>query len=395
MQALLDLCLETSRSLLQGDDREPAAQKIQRDPALKKRVEAIRERLNSACGEVYTPKQGTEQKTPTGPLHAVTWNIERGKNFKGLRETLLSDPGLQDADLYFLTEVDWGMARSENRNVAAELGEALNRYAYFAPSYYNLTLGHGSERHLGGENTYGLHGKAILSRFPLENLRAIPMSNTIDKLRSKEARLGEKRALVADLRLGDRGVALACTHLDAFSSPAARAEQLHRAVLLLRESPRALIAGDWNTNTLNTTHGPSILWSVLKQIVATGPQAMIRKHYPGPQRKFDRPLFQMLQNEGFDFENCNEPEEGTYDLVSNDKDLGQMARDQFPDWIVRWINRQIEKGGGKISLKLDWFAGKGLRYLEKKVIPVRPAPNDPKPERPSDHHPVSLRFEAA
>jgi len=391
VNTLLKACETASTQVSRRAGGQPIPELLRKDPQLRSLSEAISRDLHQGS-QVFAPKSPAPQADPQRPWKAVTWNIERGKNFPALRKTLLENPRLNDADFYFLTEVDWGMARSGNRNVAAELGEALGCYAYFAASYFNFTLGHGSERHLSGENSLGLHGKALLSRFPLENIRAVPMSNTIDKLRSKEARLGEKCALLADLKAGTRRLTLACTHLDAFSSPRARALQLGRAVSALQNAPTALVAGDWNTNTLNTTHGPSILWSVLKQIALTGPQAMIRRHYPGPERKFDRPLFQMLEEAGFDFANFNEPGIGTYDLVSNDKELGQMAHDQFPGWVVRWINRQIEKGGGKISLKIDWFAARGLRAFEKQVVPLQAGTDYLANDRPSDHHPISLRF---
>ncbi|MFO1463376.1 MAG: endonuclease/exonuclease/phosphatase family protein [bacterium] len=394
MDALLKACEAASNQVYRLGLNEPIPTLLDKDPHLRRLAASISQQLHQGA-EIYAPPAGPAQGIPAQPWKAVTWNIERGKNYPALLRALREDPRLNGADFYFLTEVDWGMARSENRNIAAELARELGYYAYFAPSYFNFTLGHGSERRLAGENQLGLHGKAILSRFRLEGVRAVPMSNAIDKLRSKEARLGQKCALLADLPVGGRRIALACTHLDAFSSPRARAEQLGRAIDSLRSEAAALVAGDWNTNTLNTTHGPAVLWSVLKQLLFTGPQAMIQRHYPGPEKKFDRPLFQMLRAAGFDFENCNEAGAGTYDLVSDDKDLGQMARDQFPDWIVRWINRQIQKGGGKISLKLDWFAAKGLNCLESRVIPLRSELDYPPGDRPSDHHPALLRFRLA
>ncbi|MDL1870833.1 hypothetical protein FBR05_01350 [Deltaproteobacteria bacterium PRO3] len=394
MDPFLQACAETSDYLARDPSPVPVHVRLQKDPRLRELARAVAEGLHRGF-EVHVPAS-----PPAGPeaprtWKAVTWNIERGKQLAALRHSLSEDPRLNDADFYFLTEVDWGMARSENRNVAAELAEALGLHAYFAPSYFNFTLGHGSERHQEGRNALGLHGKAILSRYRLENLRVVRMDNAIDKLKSKEARLGEKRALLADLKLGGETLTLACTHLDAFSSPRARAAQLGRAISALDERPRALVAGDWNTNTLDTTHGPAVLLSVLRQVLVTGPQAMIRRHYPGPEHKFDRPLFRMLEGRGFDFRACNEPGAGTYDLVSDDRDLGHMARDQFPEWIVRWINRQIQKGGGKISLKLDWFAARGLRSLERRVIALQPGVDYPAGARPSDHHPAVLRFELA
>lgn len=386
---LLESCAEASAYLAEQGDFSSIPRQLQKDPKLRALAEAIKAELHQGF-EVYTPSSGPEAKM--GPWTAINWNIERGKQYFALERSLREDPRLKDADFYFLTEVDWGMARSDNRNIAADLGRAIGYYAYFAPSYFNFTLGHGSERFGEGSNALGLHGKAILSRYPLREVRAARMDNTIDKLKSKEARLGEKRALIADLPVEGQALTLACTHLDAFSSPRARSAQLGRAIQALKNSQHVLIAGDWNTNTLDTTHGPGVLWSVLKQLLLTGPQPMIRRHYPKPHEKFDRPLFQMLEDAGYNFRDCNEDGVGTYDLVSNDQDLGNMARDQFPEWVVQWVNKQIQKGGGKISLKLDWFAARQLRTIEKRVLPILAGRDYPRGERPSDHHPAALRF---
>ena len=57
-------------------------------------------------------------------LRAVAWNIQRGARFDDLRRALLAPP-LAGADLLLLSEVDVGLGRSGNRNVARELAEAL------------------------------------------------------------------------------------------------------------------------------------------------------------------------------------------------------------------------------------------------------------------------------
>ena len=390
MQRLLEACAETSAYLAQARDPRPVSRRLRSDARLRSLADGIASQLDGGF-QVHSVPDTFPLKS--GRWKAVTWNIERGKKFRALARSLHEDPRLNDADFYLLTEVDWGMARSENRNVAAELGKELGLNAYFTPSYFNFTLGHGAERESKGHNQLGLHGKAILSRYPLENLRVIRLCHATDKLKSKETKLGEKRALVADCPLGHQRLTLACTHLDAFSSPRARAEKLGRTLEILRGTRQALVAGDWNTNTLDTSHGPSLFWSVLKQVLLTGPQGMIRGHFPTPERKFDRPLFRKLEAAGFTFRDFNEAGVGTYDLLFNDRDLGDMARDRFPTWILRWINRQIQKGGGKISLKLDWFAGKNLNPIRRQVVPLQEGRDYPAGDRPSDHHPVALEFD--
>lgn len=396
MQALVDLCRQASELLARAPLRGRVASRLRQDEALRRLTQSIESHLDT-CGEVYRPEAATSQAAPASkPLKAVTWNIERGKRFEALVHALTTSPDMKDADVFFLTEVDWGMARSGNRNVAADLGKALGLHAYFAPSYFNLTAGHGSERHIGEPNAVGLHGKAILSHSPLKNLRVAAMTNATDKFKSKEVRIGRKRSLIGDLPVGDKGLALACVHLDAFSSPKMRAFQFREAVQPLLNgvsSIPALVAGDWNTNTMNSTSGRTLFLSVIRQLVAPGPKRMIRSHHAYPDRRFDRPLFRTLEELGLEYEAFNEKGAGTFDLLVNDHELGAMARDQFPLWVLKMINRIVEKSGGRFSLKLDWFAARGLRPIDKKVLRLRPDADDPSGNRPSDHHPVLLTFE--
>ena len=388
MKKLIQTCQEACDYLARHPSHVPASLRLQEDNALQVHADRITPLLNT-CGEVYVPST-SPNTAPPETISAVTWNIERGKHFESLVASLKTNASLAAADIHLLTEVDWGMARSANRNVAAELGRALGRYAYYAPSYFNFTMGHGSERHLSGYNKVGLHGKAILSRYPLEDLRTAPMTNATDKLSSQEARLGQKRALVGHLRIGDKKIACVCVHLDAFSSPRTRASQIRELIGQLGNEDRALIGGDWNTNTLDTSNGLTTFLSVLRQLLLTGPQRIIRTHHPYPERRFDRVLFKTIRSLGFETEGFNEAGVGTYDLVNNDTELGQLASDEIPMWVLRWIDRQVEKSGGLITMKLDWFAARGLVPIDKKVIKLKPGIDHPAGDHPSDHHPVSV-----
>jgi len=385
MQKFLDLCKDTSSTLPSVRN-----QKIFADPRLKKNIQAIETALDQVF-EVYTPKN-LPPPLASPRLKAVTWNIERGKNLESVLHLLQTHPFLKAADFLFLTEVDWGMARSENKNVAAEIGKSLNYYSYFAPSYYNLTQGHGSERTKLGKNQEGLHGKAILSRFPLQNLRLIRMPNATNKLQSKEARIGQKRALLGEFHQNGSAIHLACIHLDAFSSPQSRTTQIRQVLQELSPHYFSLLGGDWNTNTFNTTGGLSLFKDILKTLLKPGPRQMVAKHFRAPNLHFDKNLFSELEEWGFDYESVNEKARGTFDLFFDDAELGKMAEDQYPRWLIHFIHKILKKLGGEISLKLDWFAGKNLKVIEKKVIPLKSSDYSPH-TRPSDHHPIYLEFE--
>src|SRR4051794_15348309 len=95
------------------------------------------------------------------------------------------------------------MARSGNLAVAREIARELRMHYAFAPCYLNLTKGAGVEYDAPGENRTGLHGNAILSRYPLGRLRMIALENGIDKMAGREKRIGQQAALAADVLLPD------------------------------------------------------------------------------------------------------------------------------------------------------------------------------------------------
>lgn len=117
-------------------------------------------------------------KTPfADALRVVHWNIERGKNLTGILKFLQRHAYLQAADVLILTEADIGMARSGNAHVPQTLAAALGYHFVFANSSLCIAKGVRDENLIPGENNLGLHGVAILSRWPIESFFAIKLPN--------------------------------------------------------------------------------------------------------------------------------------------------------------------------------------------------------------------------
>ncbi len=325
-------------------------------------------------------------------LRAVAWNVDRGKKTDQVIACLKTNELLRDADILFLTETDWGMARSENRNVTADIAAALNMYAYFAPAYVNLTAGHGAERAKGGENHYGLHGNSVLSRYPLENLRVVKLKNSTDKFKSVEVRLGQQTALLADLKIGDEVVTLVCVHLDAYSSPRQRAQQLRDILKMLPPQGRVIVAGDLNTSTYNARHTLYTAAGLVYKTLFFGPDRIMRNHYLHPYRRFDRPVFQEMERYGLDYMHCNELGVGTFDIVMGDEAMQAMASDKFPKFIQRYVQWAVGLNGGGCSTRLDWFACRGVAPQNARTVRLCEATTESLPQRISDHHPIMLEF---
>lgn len=352
--------------------------------SIKLEVERI---LNAVVRENFAPE--TFEKTDT--VRALAWNIERGNRFEGIVEALKNHPQLKDRDVLLLTELDYGMARSGNRFVARELAQQLKLNYAFAPVYIALQKGSGVEAQVAGENTKSLHGLAMFSKYPLKNVHAVPLPNGKDKMLGKEKRLGHLRALIADVEHPAGFFRAVTLHLDAHSSRKHRQRQM-RIVLKHLETLPALptvIGGDWNTTTYNSQTATRAILGYWRRVMM-GVKRTVRNHFPHPDRYFEKGLFEELEKRGYDYKNLNNPGVGTlhYDVESIEKNTN--LRDWVPEWCFPFIFWAARRVGGRVSARLDWFAGKGiaLRGKPQTIVDLYDAENIPL----SDHDAIALDF---
>jgi endonuclease/exonuclease/phosphatase family metal-dependent hydrolase len=273
-------------------------------------------------------------------LRIVQWNIERGVEYEAL-ETVLTDPSrfmtildkqkfplnspkrkeiqeqaelLRHADIIVLNEVDWGMKRTGYRNVTAELATALKMNYAFGTEFVEvdpIALGKEKFEGVGKKDRdaleaqilidplryKGLHGTAILSRFPLTNVRLIPFRtqghdwytnekngvSTIEKGKRKASEIAFQQKVEREVRRGGRMMLLAdvedkqipkgrltivATHLEAKSKPSGRLKQLEEVLAVIRgiENP-VVLAGDMNTSTRDST--PTSLQREIKKRIGS------------------------------------------------------------------------------------------------------------------------------
>ena len=306
-------------------------------------------------------------------FRAVSWNVERGMHFDGIVEILKNHPEISKADLYFLTETDVGMARSKNRNVAMDLAKALNLNYVFTPCYVNLDKGNGPEVDLAdGNNEVGLHGNALLSKWPIQNPRPIRLKNCKDKMRGREKRIGSQCCVAADVLLPTGVLRAVCIHLDAHSSQRQRRDQIKSILdFLAKENWQGptLIGGDWNTSTYFASHAFFVFFSFWRK-VAMGPKRVCRNHYPYPERYFERKLFRLLEKRGFDYKNFNALGVPTIHYHLGDEVKNKNMRDWTPRMFQVFVDWAMKKAEGLAQFKIDWFAAQHLKPIEgsQKVI---------------------------
>lgn len=332
---------------------------------------------------------------PAKPFYrAVAWNIERGMHFDAILEVLKGHPEISTADFLLLTETDIGMARTSNKNVARDLARELKMNYFFGPAYLNLAKGNAIENHIEGENELALHGNALLSRYPIRNLKTVPLKNCKDKMKGRDKRIGCQTALVADIELPEQTVTAVVAHLDAHSSQRQRASQMRAILNSLQNNPHpVLIGGDLNTSSYNARHAAFAFFGFWNKVFR-GVDSVIENHHPYPDRYYDRFLFDVFKNYGYEYKTLNELGVGTLHYEIEDLRTNQLVEEVVPDWCRKIMEDTLRRHGGKVSLKLDWFAGKGIvpaqgtGSLRPKVIPSLKKGG----VRLSDHDPILLDF---
>ncbi|HKC50500.1 MAG TPA: endonuclease/exonuclease/phosphatase family protein [Myxococcota bacterium] len=267
------------------------------------------------------------------PLRVVAWNAQRCRDPARAAELLRATGG----DVFLLSELDVGMARSGQVNAPRELAGRLGCSAAFAVEFLELGLGDAQERqaHAGLENAVGFHGGAILARGELvapEVVRLERSGRWFDG-RLGERRVGSRIAVLCRLALGGRELALASLHLESHSDPGERAAQLDAvfdALERLAPGAPALVGGDVNTHSL----GLAELEDRERRRVALARD---------PGRLSDpiahEPLFALAERRGFQWRAANLRPAATY------------------------------KRDGRGALQLDWFFARGLHVSEPAVIP--------------------------
>ena len=257
-------------------------------------------------------------------LRVAFWNIERGLEYEAIeaafsdearfaalldaerypmgsaarREVAEEAASLREADVIVLNEVDWGMKRTGYRNIAADLAARLGMNYAFGVQFVELSpvaLSREPPSADADENEIlnlirvdparykGLHGVAILSRFPLENVRLVPFEHqpydwSASERRSasvlergrrelshrvfleralREVRRGGRTMLLADIRdarLPQGRVTVVATHLENRTTPANRVRQLEELLGEIENIRHPVIlAGDMNTSTEDLT----------------------------------------------------------------------------------------------------------------------------------------------
>lgn len=343
--AAADVIRSTAPALLTMEELVVLSDTAQPTGALRTKVDAL---LNTPFISNESHFDNAKPKRPDVPvigpvLRVAAWNIERGAEFDLIRMAFSDPDGLakavaernaavkdkekakekeiadvrpytkhmMDSDVVILNEVDLGMARSDYRDVAKDLAQALNMNYAFGVEFIevdkiNLGL---EELHVPDEKAdeqfvkdltvdrsryKGLHGSAVLSRYPIRAARNIRLKvcydwygkekNSVSEVEkgrrvaaekafleriSREVRHGNRFALVVDVEVPESPtglVTVVSAHLENKSRPTCRKEQMEELLEQLRSTKNPVVLGG-DLNTTGTDGAPTSIGREIKKRV--------------------------------------------------------------------------------------------------------------------------------
>ncbi|MBS1826929.1 MAG: endonuclease/exonuclease/phosphatase family protein [Acidobacteria bacterium] len=308
------------------------------DEALKKKVDTLLTTpfIGNAAHLAQVPPHRPNVVTIGPALRVTEWNIERGSNFDLIR-LAFTDPDafekafmakqkevtpqlleakqqsvyMKESDVLILNEVDYGMTRTEYRDVAKELAAALGmNYAYGVEFLEVDSIYLGTEELVDPDEKSreqfkkdmtvdrgrykGMHGTAILSRYPITAARSLRFKVCYDWYASekeelsklekgrrlaadkvflerigREVRRGGRMALIADIAVPDsptKTVTIVAAHLENKCRPDCRVEQMDQLLKELERVKHPIVMGG-DLNTTGADGAPTSVWREVKKRV--------------------------------------------------------------------------------------------------------------------------------
>jgi endonuclease/exonuclease/phosphatase family metal-dependent hydrolase len=159
-----------------------------------------------------------DEPAPKDDLVVLAYNILRGFEADDQLDMVTSGADFPVPDLLLLSEVDRGCQRTGFRNVARDYAERLGYYYVYATEFVELPGDRGPTGPY--EPPICEHGNAIVSRYPLGNVRQIRHAQNRSWYtppgtpNPDEPRLGGRIAIAADAKIGSALVRVYVLHLE-------------------------------------------------------------------------------------------------------------------------------------------------------------------------------------
>ena len=330
----------------------------------------------------YAPRTEPAAAQDSAHLRVIQWNVEHGNWYAPLERALLTHPRLAGADLVLCNEIDLGMGRAGNRDVTGDLADALGLHGVWAPLFLESTLGRDDDilAARGRVNEESLFGVAVLSRWPLGEVRVVPLPGPDELLFSLERLVGRYAALIVEV-LHPRGTFVAVgAHLEVHRTRDDRARQIATVVEALAAEHRPVVfAGDFNTHTFDRGRPLSTLtgaWPLL-----TWPLPALRERLLHPDRGRNREsLFSALAAGGFAWEPYADHQPTLRVRFDRLTELQGL-----PPALATRVHRGLAWAEKRAQLRLDWVCARGFDHARGSGGTVEGLDG---PTAASDHAPI-------
>lgn len=196
---------------------------------------ALADRVHLDCA-LDGGNYGPPDPPPADALVVLAYNLSQGRRYDR-QVALLRSEGIPPADVLLISEADRGCARSGYRHVADDLARELGMNYVYATEWIELGKGRDGE--------HCEHGNAILSRYPLGNVRQIRHGANEPPVGIR--RLGGRVAVIADVPFGHTYLRLYSVHFNHGLFDGERPLQAAEVVADARRAPiPVLVGGDTN-----------------------------------------------------------------------------------------------------------------------------------------------------
>lgn len=321
-------------------------------PALEARLHAV----------LDTPRRYIAAIPPSPPRNpAVTrvvhWNVEHGNRYEQVERALLEHPALAHADVVMCNEIDLGMARAGNRDVTGDLAEALGLHAVYAPLFLETTVGRDDDAACAGgrDNEESLFGLAVLSRWPIGEVRLVPLPGPERIQFDLERMYGRFVALVCEIQRPGAPFLAISMHLEVHRTRAHRAAQVRTLLrAIAHETLPVVLAGDFNTHTFDRGLWHSTYSGALPLLTWPGGALPRRLLHPDAGRHRE-PLFEALREAGFQWEpfvDFAPTLQVRFDRLDEVNDM--------PAALKQLVHRGLGWVESRALLRLDWICARGF-----------------------------------
>lgn len=376
-------------------------------------------------------------------FRALQWNVERGVFVEELMDLFHGERGanateelkdeinlLKTADILMLNEVDLGVARTDYRNIAEEIAELAGGGYIFGTEFIEVDPAYLNDENLDKAKYKGLHGNAIISKYPIISSKVLRLKACYDWYESEkeelsfierarrlgakvsvkeevisEVRIGGRIALLANLKLpNDQIVTVVSTHLENKTSPECRKDQIEDILDEIEDIENPLILGG-DFNSFDSDASPMTLrkvfvYKIRDFFMHSGILAKPRKHRDptvrnvpilasNKTRKLFKEIFDFEFDDDMKFDISNDPE-WSYQKSGNMSTSNERAMKGFVETF------ELERSFNIAKYKIDWLFVKPIMLDDQKSYfpafgrTLRELNAQEQGKKLSDHNPITV-----